>query len=52
MLLGDLDEIADDVVVADLERLDAGGLGIGGLEAGDHSLAVVAQAALLVELGR
>ncbi len=47
---GDLDEIAEHVVVADLERLDGGRLGIGRLQAGDDLAAAVAQFPLLVEI--
>ena len=46
-----LDVEAQDVVVADLERLDAGRLDVAGLERGHHLAAVVAQAARLVEVG-
>ena len=35
---GDLDEISEDRVVADLERLDPGGLDLAGLELGDPVL--------------
>ena len=48
---GDLDEIAEHVVVADFQRLDAGRLGIGRLQAGDHLAAPIAQFPLLVEIG-
>ena len=48
---GHLDEIAENIVVPHLERLDAGRLGIGGLEAGDHLTAAVAKRAVLVEIG-
>ena len=47
----DLDEIAEHVVVADLQRLDAGRLGISRLQAGDDLAAAVAQAPMLVEIG-
>ena len=38
----DFDEIAEHVVVADLERLDAGRLGVSRLQPGDHLAAAVA----------
>ena len=46
-----LDEEAEDVVVAHLQRLDAGRLDVAGLERGHHPAAVVREAARLVELG-
>ncbi len=47
----DLDEIAEHVVVADLERFDPGGFGISRLQTGNHLAAAVAQAAMLIEIG-
>ena len=47
----DLDEIAEHVVVADLERFDPGRLGVGRLQAGDDLAAAVAQAPMLIEIG-
>ncbi len=49
VLGGDLDEIAEHVVVADFERADAGLFGIFRLQRGDHAARFVAQAARLVE---
>ena len=49
VLGGDLDEIAEHVVVPDLERADAGFLGIARLQGGDHAAGFVAQRARLVE---
>ncbi len=46
VLRGDLDEIAEHVVVPDLERLDAGVVGIARLHRGDHAARGVAQARL------
>ena len=46
-----LDVVAQDVVVAHLERLDAGLLDVAGLQRGHHLAAVVAQRARLVEVG-
>ena len=51
MQRGDLDEIAEHVVVAHLQRFDAGRLGVSRLQAGDDLAAAVAQAPLLVEIG-
>jgi hypothetical protein len=48
---GQLDEIAEHIVVLDLQRLDAGFLGIGGLQAGNHPPRLVAQFAQFVEFG-
>ena len=48
---GDFDEIAEDVVVLDLQRPDAGLLGILQLQAGDDATRLVAQCPDLVELG-
>ena len=48
---GDFDEIAEHVVVADLQRVDAGLGGVVGLHAGNHAAALVAQLARLVERG-
>ncbi len=50
MQRGDLDEIAEHVVVAHLEAFDAGGVGIGRLQTGDDLAAAVAQIAVLVEI--
>ena len=47
----DLDEIADDVVVADFERRDAGGRGVTGLKRGDVAAAFIAQAPQFVHVG-
>ena len=49
---GDLDEVAEDAVVADLEVLDAGAGGLGGLVLGDPRAAVGLGVAEGVELGR
>ena len=49
MLGGDLDEIAEHVVVANFKRADAGLFGIARLQRGDHAAGFVAQAARLVE---
>ena len=49
VLRGDLDEIAEHVVVADLERLDAGILGVARLHCGDDQAGGVAKAAGLVQ---
>ncbi len=46
-----LDEVAEDVVVADLERLDAGLVDVAGFERGHDAAAVVAQLAGFVEGG-
>ena len=46
-----LDEIAEHVVVADLERLDAGIVGVARLHRGDDEAGGVAQIAALVERG-
>ena len=51
MQRGDLDEIAEHVVVADLQRFDAGRLGVSRLQAGDDLAAAVAQAPVLIEIG-
>jgi hypothetical protein len=48
---GDFDEVAEDLVEADLEGLDAGALDFAGLELGDPLLAVVGGGAQFVELG-
>jgi hypothetical protein len=50
--LRDLDVVAEDLVVADLERADAGARALARLELGDPALAVVAKRAKLVDLGR
>ena len=47
---GDLDEIAEHIVVAHLQRFDAGGVGVGALQAGDDLAAAVAEAAVLIEI--
>ncbi len=49
VLGGDLDEIAEHVVVANFKRADAGLFGILRLQRGDHAAGFVAQAARLVE---
>ena len=49
VLGGDLDEIAEHVVVADFQRADAGFLGIARLQRGDDAARFVAQGAHLVE---
>ncbi len=46
-----LDEIAQHVVMLDLERLDAGLLGILQLQAGDHPTRLIAQRPHLIEFG-
>ncbi len=51
MARGDLDEIAENVVVADLERLNPGLGGVVRLHPGNHAAALVAELARLVELG-
>ncbi len=48
--VGDRDVVAEHLVVADLERLDAGARALGGLDLGNGVLAAVAKAAELVEL--
>ena len=48
---GGFDEIAQHVVVPDLERADPGFGGVLGLHAGDHAAPLVAQAPCLVEAG-
>ena len=47
---GDLDEIAEHVVVAHLQRFDAGGVGVSALQTGDDLAATVAEAAVLIEI--
>ncbi len=47
-----LDEIAEKVVVLDLELPDAGFVGVGRLQSRDHAAAFVAQASRFVERGR
>ena len=47
---GDLDEIAEHVVVAHLQRFDAGRVGVTRLQPGDHLAAAVAELAMLVEI--
>ena len=49
---GDLDEVAEDVVEFDLQRVDAGALAFVLLEAGDPVLAAAGGVAEFVELGR
>ena len=49
VLRGDLDEIAEHVVVPDLQRADAGRLGVARLQRGDDAARFVAQRARLVE---
>ena len=49
VLRGDLDEIAEHVVVADLQALDAGIVGVARLHRGDDEARGVAQIAALVE---
>ena len=51
VLRGDLDEIAEHVVVADFEALDGGRLGVARLHRGDDEARGVAQIAGLVERG-
>ena len=51
VLRRDLDEIAEHVVVPDLERLDAGILGVARLHRGDDEAGSVAQIAAFVERG-
>ena len=46
----DLDEISKDIVVLDLQRSDAGFLGVALLERGDHATRLVAQGAHFVQL--
>ncbi len=46
----DLDEVAEHIVVAHLQRLDGGGVGVSRLQAGDDLAASVAQAPVLVEI--
>ena len=48
---GHLDVVAEDIVVADLERLDAGLLHVPGFQRRHHLAAVVAQGARRVEIG-
>ena len=48
---GDLDVVAEDVVEADLERLDAGALALAGFDLGDVLPAVLAEVAQFVEFG-
>ena len=48
---GDFDEIAEYIVVLDLERADAGVFGILQLQAGDDAARLVAQRPHLVEFG-
>jgi hypothetical protein len=49
VLGGDIDEIAEHVVVPDLQRADAGGLGVAHLKRGDDAAGFVAQRTRLVE---
>ena len=49
--LGDFDVVAEDVVEADLERLDAGAGALAGFDLGDELAAVLAEVAQFVELG-
>ena len=49
VLRGDLDEIAEHVVVPDLQRADAGRFGVAHLQRGDDAARFVAQRARLVE---
>ena len=51
MLRCDFDEIAEHVVVADLERLDGGRVGIPRLHRGDDEAGGVAEITALVERG-
>ncbi len=46
-----LDEVAEDVVVAHLQRFDTGALDVAGLEPGHHAAPVLLEAARFVELG-
>ncbi len=50
ILCRDFDEIADDIIVPELERLDTSLGRIVGLKPGDDVARVVAQTAILVEL--
>ena len=52
ILRRDLDEIADHVVVLELQRFDAGLRRIIALQAGDHLAGIIAQGAVLVEILR
>ena len=47
---GDLDEIAEHVVVAHLQRFDAGRVGVARLQPGDHLAAAVSELAMLIEI--
>ena len=51
MVSADLDEIAEHVVVPDLQGFDAGRVGVAALQAGDEMPAAVAEVSLLVEIG-
>ncbi len=51
MVGADLDEIAEHIVVPDLQGLDAGRVGITSLQARDELAAAVAKISLLVEIG-
>ena len=51
VLRGDVDEIAEHVVVPDFQRADAGRLGVTHLQRGDDAARFVAQRARLVERG-
>ncbi len=51
MALGDLDEVAEDVVELDLEGVDPGALALGFLELRDPLLAIAGGGAEVVELG-
>ena len=51
VLRGHLDEIAQHVVVADLERADAGLVRVARLQRRDHAARFIAQRARLVERG-
>ena len=49
--LGDFDVVAEDVVEADLQRLDAGAGALAGLDLGDDLAAIAAKVAQFVEIG-
>ena len=50
--LGDLDEVAEDIVEANLQRLDAGALPLTALDLRDVPPTVAAKVAKLVETGK
>ncbi len=49
--LGDFDVVAEDVVEADLQRLDAGAGALAGLDLGDDLAAIAAKVAQFIEIG-